>query len=371
MLRDTTEGYRYLKQQTGVTGGAHGRRRSPSVAGRADRVRTLAVGVILDPNISVPLPFAGSATSISIFSAPARSSTRSLAAPTDSSRSPCRRSAAAAGSSPGAASASRRPTTIARSCDGRERYDENIRQRPAQASVWLLRPLTPRDLASGSGYDLDYTQLARGDRPRRTFAVPADQVVHGGAIRARRAARRLERLGLVEPGAPHRLARVGQGRVAADYDAPQRDFQRYGVSLARSRRDHARGRGRAVEGAWMAGSDLDRFSRYTFGTFDNRLRGYPSALIRYDRGAVLRTRARLVAPASSIRLDGFVDSAAVHDPGFGRGLRNYTGVGAAARGAGAVRDAGRGRVGLRLPRRQRRRHARARRSLRISGYKVF
>ena len=31
-----------------------------------------------------------------------------------------------------------------------------------------------------------------------------------------------------------------------------------------------------------------------------------------------------------MRLDGFVDSAAVHDPGFGRGLRNYTGVGAAA-----------------------------------------
>ena len=37
------------------------------------------------------------------------------------------------------------------------------------------------------------------------------------------------------------------------------------------------------------GSDLDRFSRYALGTFDNRLRGYPSALIRYDRGAVLRT----------------------------------------------------------------------------------
>ena len=30
-----------------------------------------------------------------------------------------------------------------------------------------------------------------------------------------------------------------------------------------------------------------------------------------------------------VRLDGFVDSAAVHDPGFGRGLRNYTGVGGA------------------------------------------
>ena len=35
----------------------------------------------------------------------------------------------------------------------------------------------------------------------------------------------------------------------------------------------------------MGGRDLDRFSRFAFGTFDNRLHGYPSALVRYDRGA--------------------------------------------------------------------------------------
>ena len=31
-----------------------------------------------------------------------------------------------------------------------------------------------------------------------------------------------------------------------------------------------------------------------------------------------------------MRLDGFVDTSAVHDPAFGSGLRNYTGFGAAA-----------------------------------------
>ena len=30
-----------------------------------------------------------------------------------------------------------------------------------------------------------------------------------------------------------------------------------------------------------------------------------------------------------VRLDGFADTAVVRDPGFGRGLRNYTGFGAA------------------------------------------
>jgi len=53
MLRDTPDGYRYLKKgDVSETG-------SPSIAGRADRVRTIAGGVIVDPNISMPLPFAG------------------------------------------------------------------------------------------------------------------------------------------------------------------------------------------------------------------------------------------------------------------------------------------------------------------------
>ena len=53
MLRDTPEGYRYLRKDP-----ASGQD-TPGLAGRADRIRTLAAGVIVDPNISVPLPFAG------------------------------------------------------------------------------------------------------------------------------------------------------------------------------------------------------------------------------------------------------------------------------------------------------------------------
>jgi hypothetical protein len=78
----------------------------------------------------------------------------------------------------------------------------------------------------------------------------------------------------------------------------------------------------------MGGRDLDRFSRFAFGTFDNRLRGYPSALVRYDRGVVLRTALAWTA-ARVLRLDAFADTAEVHDPGFGPGFRNFTGLGAA------------------------------------------
>jgi hypothetical protein len=113
-----------------------------------------------------------------------------------------------------------------------------------------------------------------------------------------------------------------------EYRDEQRDYQRAGAVLARSLVFSPRLVGR-VEGSYMTGRDLDRFSRYTFGSFDNRLRGYPSALIRYDRGAVGRFSTAWSA-AKLLRLDGFFDSAYVHDPGFGRRPRSYSGVGAAA-----------------------------------------
>ena len=57
MLRDTAEVYRYLKRpEAGAAGSAAP---EPIVAGRAERIRTLAAGVIIDPNITRPLPFAG------------------------------------------------------------------------------------------------------------------------------------------------------------------------------------------------------------------------------------------------------------------------------------------------------------------------
>ena len=119
----------------------------------------------------------------------------------------------------------------------------------------------------------------------------------------------------------------------------------------------------------MTGRDLDRFSRYTFGSFDNRLRGYPSALIRYDRGAVFRGSAAWSA-GRLLRLDGFFDSAYVHDPGFGTGGRSYSGIGAAAEvpapfGTLVAVEWGYGFQGLNTGGR------RGTQVVRITGYRIF
>jgi hypothetical protein len=119
----------------------------------------------------------------------------------------------------------------------------------------------------------------------------------------------------------------------------------------------------------MGGRDLDRFSRYTFGSFDNRLRGYPSALIRYERGTVLRGSAAWAA-GRLLRIDGFLDTAYVLDPGFGRRSRSYTGLGFAAElpapfGTLAAIEWGYGFQGIDSDGR------RGTQVVRISGYKIF
>jgi hemolysin activation/secretion protein len=83
-----------------------------------------------------------------------------------------------------------------------------------------------------------------------------------------------------------------------------------------------------LEASALAGRDLDRFSRFGFDAFDSRLRGYPSAGVRFDRGMVLRSAATWPV-RRGWRLDGFVDAALVHDPTAGQASHRHLGAGGA------------------------------------------
>ena len=326
MLRDTPEGYRYLRRAPARSEeNPAAPEPVPELAKGASRVRTLIGGVIIDPNITRPLPFAGlSYVNFDLFGTGAQlnaffGGTYGQMAFSVPSLGGTRWQLA--GRAFGIASSYNDRAFI----EGREQYPQNIRQRPAHASVWLLRPLTPR-LSVRAGYDLDYTHFGASELTAADFDLPAHQVNHGArfALEGQRGGwnaslwwNPARRTGWRAWGAQH----------AAGYEERHRHFQRYGVTVARSA-VVTDGLVARAEVAWMSGDDLDRFSRYAFGTFDNRLRGYPSALIRYDRGGVLRT-ALAWAPGRLVRLDGFVDTAYVRDPGFGSRPRSYTGIGAA------------------------------------------
>jgi hypothetical protein len=287
-------------------------------------VRTLAAGVIVDPNISVPLPFAGvSYVDFDLFHSGAQ-----LNAFFGGTYGQLAFSLPAIGRTRWQLGG--RAFGIASSYndrafrEGREIYAENLRQRPAHASAWLLRPITPRVTVRAT-YELDYTRLTATDGTDPSFIVPANQMLHG--VRFALEGQRAGWTGSLWWNPAWRAGWRMWGRTAGDYSPAHASFQRYGLSVVRS--DTVRPTvGTRVEAAMMAGTDLDRFSRYTFGTFDNRLHGYPSALVRYDRGAVFRGTVAWSAGRFA-RLDGFLDSAIVRDRGFGRAYRTYTGIGAA------------------------------------------
>ena len=329
MLRDTPEGFRYLQRTPAGTEGAEAIRAVPVVAGPANRVRTIVGGAIIDPNISRPLPFAGlsyvdfdlfgSGTQLNAFFG----GTYAQAAVSVPSLGGTRWQLA--GRAFGIASSYNDRAFV----NGREQYALNISQRPAHASAWLLRPLSAR-VSARIGYDFDYTGFGRSESTAASFVVPASQAAH--ALRLALEGQWRGWAGSVWWAGARRAGWRPWGPVAGGafegYRPAERDYQRWGSTLTRSIVVSPRLVGR-IEGAWMGGRDLDRFSRYAFGSFDNRLRGYPAALIRYDRGGVVRAAAAWAA-APLLRIDGFADTAFVRDPGFGAGHRRYTGIGAAA-----------------------------------------
>ena len=378
MLRDTPQGFRYLIRDAPASGreaspGAVTVSPVPRLAGPSQRVRTVALGLIVDPNINTPLPFAGlsyidfnlfgTGTQVNGFfggtygqlavSVPSLGGTRWQLA----------------GRAFGIASWYNDRAFV----EGRERYEWNISQRPAHAAAWVLRPLSAR-LTMRAGYELDYTGFDDAESTVPAFRVPAAQIAHSLRLGlegqwkgwtssiwwagSRRSGWRQWGDNDAHPG----LVGVGE------YRSDQRDYQKAGVALARSIVFSSRLVGR-VESGFMTGQDLDRFSRYTFGSFDNRLRGYPSALIRYDRGAVFRG-ALAWSAGRLLRLDGFLDSAYVRDPGFGQEGRSYSGIGAAAEvpapfGTLVAVEWGYGFQGMKTG------GSRGTQVVRITGYKIF
>jgi hypothetical protein len=326
MLRDTPEGYRYLRRPADGfpdPGPDVPVARSVATGGRS-RVRTLAAGALVDPNITTPLPFAGlsyldfdflgTGAQVNAFFAAAFLQAAVAVPSLGGSRWQLHGSAFA---------------TVAEYNDrvfhgGVERYGENLRQRPARLALALVRPLSPR-LRARAGYELSYTRLRRSEMTDADFLAPPSPLVH--ALRLSLEGQRGPWTASVWWSPARRQGwRAWGPRDGAEARPEHADFQRFGASLARSFVLSPEALLR-LEGAWMAGTDLDRFSRFGFDAFENRLRGYPSAGLRFDRGAVVRTVATWAA-APGVRLDAFADTALVRDPGFGSGLRSYSGVGA-------------------------------------------
>lgn len=335
MLRETPRGFRYLLRDRNAPPEA-----ARVVAPRAgERIRAAVIGLLVDPNITVPLPFAGlSYVDLNLFNSGAQ-----LNAFFGGTYGQLSWSVPSVGGSRWQAHG--RVFAIAANYNDRsirggvEQYHENVTQRPAHLSAGLLRPLTTR-MRMRLAYELDYTAFGRSETTGEAFVVPVDAIVHGFVASVEAEAGAWTARVWWNPARRQRWQPWGDVDAAASDDREPdqiddaRAFQRFGLVVARTLALGPRF-GSRIEVAWTDGVDLDRFSRYSFNAFDNRLRGYPTASIRYDRGVVARSVTNW--SARGWRVDGFVDAAAVRDPGFGDALRGYPGIGAAIETAGPLR----------------------------------
>ncbi len=325
MMRETPDGFRYLRRvDAPAAGGVDAAEGGRVLAGHASRVWSVAGGTLFDPNIDRPLPFAGlSYLDFDVLGTGAQMNAflagpfAQLAVSVPSVGGPGLQIQAWA-----FASLTRYNDRSFRG--GLERYDENLAQRPLRASLAALRRLGPR-IRLRAAYDLDAVRLEANDTTAADFRVPVSPVAHGlrlGLEWERRA------WSAAAWGSAARRQSWREWGRPGDYAADARAYEKGGLSLARSFVLGPKTVTR-LEASALAGRNLDRFSRFSFDAFDNRLRGYPSAGVRFDRGVVLRSAATWRA-GRGWRLDGFVDGAVVHDPTAGRGSRGHLGTGAAA-----------------------------------------
>lgn len=325
MLRETASGWQYLrKPEVGERAGEPATEGTRVPAGKSAAVRTLAVGVLVDPNIGDPLPFAGAGysdfdllgtgTQLNAFLAGSFAQISWSAPSVLGSR--WRLQAAAV------ASLVEYNDRVFR--NGVEQYDENLRQRPARLALEVSRPLA-RGWRVRAGYELDYTRLRGSELTAPGFGVPESPLAHG--LRLALEAQH----GPWSASAWWRPARRQRWRAWGWPDDPEggslrRSYQRFGLTFGRNFVVSPRALGR-VELAAMGGSGLDRFSRYSFDGFENRLTGYPVASVRYDRGLVARSSLSWQA-RPWMRLQAFADAAHVRDAGFGPRARTLAGLGA-------------------------------------------
>ncbi len=318
----TDRGFRYLKRDPAPTARATD---TPlrAIAGRSTRIWTAAAGVLVDPNIDKPLPFAGVGYLDLDFLGTGSQLNAFAAGPflqfAWSSRAIGRTLVQAR------AFASLVEYNDRSFRDGVERYDENIRQRPITAAVDVIRPFGVGWRARAS-YEIAHPGLRRGPDTAAAFRVPASPTVHAARLTLEREVARwtLSAWG----SAAFRNTWTDWGYA----DNPEvargaRTFERAGAAAARSIVLRPRVAAR-IDVAAMAGRRLDRFSRFTFDGLENRLHGSPLAAVRFDRGIVLRSALSATA-GPGVRGDLFADFAFVHDPAQGTGGRSFPGLGAA------------------------------------------
>jgi hypothetical protein len=204
-----------------------------------------------------------------------------------------------------------------------ERREERLLHVPFSAGLNAGYQFTPFQKLTAS-YTFNYDVFFADTDTAEDFAVPVDTATHGIGF-GYEFSRHGYTIGLTA-SAFRRSSWAAWG--FAPLDPAARDYRRYSLTASKDffpapfHTIH-------VEGAWYSGRDLDRFSMYQFGLFDEvRMHGVPAAGVRFHELALTRVSYSFNV-FEQFRLDLFYDQAAGRLPDGGDRWLPVTGTGVA------------------------------------------
>lgn len=317
MYRETDRGLRHFVKENG------GRVVSERATTRA---RAMAMGVLIDPSFGYPLPIFG--LNILDFEFRGRPDTQFALLFAGVLAAGNLQRPRLAGTPLDASLdffAIAPPASDRLYAGGGEREDERLLTWPLSAGLNLGWQYSPFQKAA-LNYQFRFDGYVRDRTTSETFVTPSSTTSHGlgGAWEYKRGGYSLAANAIW-------FAR-SQWKPWGPADAlvvdPPRTYTKYAAHLSRDvyldivQKVH-------LNASYFGGRDLDRFSRYQFGLFDDtRIHGVPASGVRFDRLGMIRGSYSLNL-FEQYRLDLFAEQAWGQDRAVDRSWRPLTGLGAA------------------------------------------
>ena len=208
--------------------------------------------------------------------------------------------------------------------NGKEVSSEKIKHLPAVFQVNVGHPLGPY-LKASLGLFTKWDNFQRDKETGPQFVVPVDTFTDGAELRL---VANISGFNAVASGSVFRRRKweFWGDPATSEFNPSQKDYARYSFSVAKDR--YFSGFRKLHLGlAYLGGSDLDRFSKYEFGTFSgNPMHGYKSGSLRTESAVVANVSYGLNIE-DIIRFEGFYDQAILKDKQSGFHNTYFSGAG--------------------------------------------
>ncbi len=208
--------------------------------------------------------------------------------------------------------------------NGKEVSAEKIKHLPAQFQVNLGHPLGPY-LKANLGIFTKWDDYQRDKDTGPSFVTPVDTFTDGAELKL---IGNISGFSAIASGSYFRRRRweFWGDPATSEFDPKQKQYWKYSLSLAKDR--YFSGFRKLHLGlSYQSGENLDRFSKYEFGTFSgNPVRGYKSGSLRTESAFVGNVSYGLNIE-DIIRFEAFYDQALVKDKLSGFNNTYFSGAG--------------------------------------------